>query len=193
VTLGAQLAALQADVLPALEAVNCPAFLVDPDGNHLWSNAAALELFGSSYRRDPLENVAPEYRPKALHQLTRKRRGTEVTDFELDMIDRRGARVPVLVSSVALRSGDRMVGAFGIVRPLAEPLRAAPPPRAHHLTPRQYEVLTLLDQGRSTHGIAEHLGLSLETVRNHVRAVLRAFGVHSRLQAVAAARDAGLL
>ena len=49
--------------------------------------------------------------------------------------------------------------------------------RAHHLTPRQYEVLTLLDQGRSTHGIAEHLGLSLETVRNHVRAVLRAFGV----------------
>ena len=54
-------------------------------------------------------------------------------------------------------------------------------------------MLTLLDQGRSTHGIAEHLGLSLETVRNHVRAVLRAFGVHSRLQAVAAARDAGLL
>jgi DNA-binding NarL/FixJ family response regulator len=49
-------------------------------------------------------------------------------------------------------------------------------------------VLRLLEHGRSTRQIAQQLHLSPETVRNHVRAVLRALGVHSRLEAVALAR-----
>ena len=36
--------------------------------------------------------------------------------------------------------------------------------------------------------LAGELHLSLETVRNHVRGILRALGVHSRLEAVAVAR-----
>ena len=36
--------------------------------------------------------------------------------------------------------------------------------------------------------MAEELHLSPETVRNHVRHVLQALGVHSRLEAVALAR-----
>jgi DNA-binding NarL/FixJ family response regulator len=56
------------------------------------------------------------------------------------------------------------------------------------LTPRQSEVVRLLEHGRSTRQIAEELHLSPETVRNHVRALLRALGVHSRLEAVALAR-----
>ena len=56
------------------------------------------------------------------------------------------------------------------------------------LTPRQAEVLRLLERGRSTEQIADQLHLSLETVRNHIRAVLRALNVHSRLEAVAVAR-----
>ena len=46
----------------------------------------------------------------------------------------------------------------------------APPP---HLTPRQVEVLRLLEQGRSTKQIAAELHLSTETVRNHVRRSLK--------------------
>jgi DNA-binding NarL/FixJ family response regulator len=57
-----------------------------------------------------------------------------------------------------------------------------------HLTPRQAEVLRLLEHGRSTQQIADDLHLSLETVRNHIRGILRALGVHSRLEAVAVAR-----
>jgi DNA-binding NarL/FixJ family response regulator len=57
-----------------------------------------------------------------------------------------------------------------------------------HLTPRQAEVLHLLEDGRSTSQIAVELHLSQETVRNHVRHLLRALGVNSRLEAVAAAR-----
>jgi DNA-binding NarL/FixJ family response regulator len=67
---------------------------------------------------------------------------------------------------------------------------AAPHPR---LTRRQAEVLRLLEHGRSTRQIAEELHLSLETVRSHVRDVLRALGAHSRLEAVAVARRERLL
>jgi DNA-binding NarL/FixJ family response regulator len=56
------------------------------------------------------------------------------------------------------------------------------------VTPRQSEVLRLLERGRSTEQIAEQLHLSVETVRNHVRGLLRALQVHSRLEAVAIAR-----
>jgi two-component system NarL family response regulator len=55
------------------------------------------------------------------------------------------------------------------------------------LTPRQAEVLELLERGRSTKQIASELHLSTETVRNHVRHILRAVGAHSRLEAVAIA------
>jgi DNA-binding NarL/FixJ family response regulator len=66
-----------------------------------------------------------------------------------------------------------------------------PSTSAHpHLTPRQVEVLRLLEQGRSTKQIAAELHLSTETVRNHIRRLFRALGVNSRLEAVAAARGA---
>ncbi|MEN9893459.1 MAG: hypothetical protein RLY78_3754 [Pseudomonadota bacterium] len=54
----------------------------------------------------------------------------------------------------------------------------------HGLTPRQAEVLNLLLQGLSNKLIARELGLSVETVKDHVAAVLRALGVSSRTQAV---------
>jgi two-component system NarL family response regulator len=49
-------------------------------------------------------------------------------------------------------------------------------------------VLRLLERGHSTKQIAHELHLSEETVRNHVRRLLRALGVNSRLEAVSAAR-----
>lgn len=54
------------------------------------------------------------------------------------------------------------------------------------VTPRQHDVLTLLLQGKPNKDIARRLGLSVETVKDHVQAVLRALGVSSRTQAVLA-------
>lgn len=51
----------------------------------------------------------------------------------------------------------------------------------------------MLAQGASTRQIAEELHLSRETVRNHVRGLLQALDVHSRVEAVAAARGEGIL
>ena len=54
------------------------------------------------------------------------------------------------------------------------------------LTPRQTDVLALLLQGKPNKLIARELNLSVETVKDHVAAVLRALNVSSRTQAVLA-------
>lgn len=54
------------------------------------------------------------------------------------------------------------------------------------LTPRQTDVLGLLLKGHPNKLIARELGLSVETVKDHVAAVLRALNVSSRTQAVLA-------
>ncbi len=54
------------------------------------------------------------------------------------------------------------------------------------LTPRQADVMALLLQGQPNKLIARELNLSVETVKDHVAAVLRALNVNSRTQAVLA-------
>jgi DNA-binding CsgD family transcriptional regulator len=108
-----------------------------------------------------------------------------VTDAEVVVVDREGGRVPVEVSSIPLVRGEHVVGVFGQISDVAE--EPVPHPELH-LTPRQAEVLALLERGLSTAQIAEELQLTRETVRNHVRHMFRAVGVHSRLEMVAAAR-----
>jgi DNA-binding NarL/FixJ family response regulator len=109
----------------------------------------------------------------------------------VDLLGADGLAVSVELSSVPLKEGPQIVGVFGLLsRPPAPP--KSPRPHAK-LTPRQREVLDLLAHGSSTHQIAELLHLSRETVRNHIRGVLQALEVHSRVEAVATARADGLL
>jgi DNA-binding NarL/FixJ family response regulator len=63
------------------------------------------------------------------------------------------------------------------------------------LTSREWEVLDLLCQELSTDEIADHLVVSVETVRSHIKNVLRKLEVRSRREAVAVASQlrAGLL
>ena len=67
--------------------------------------------------------------------------------------------------------------------PPAPPAGASPLER-FGLTPRQTDVLALLLQGKPNKLIARELKLSVETVKDHVAAVLRALNVTSRTQAV---------
>jgi DNA-binding CsgD family transcriptional regulator len=50
------------------------------------------------------------------------------------------------------------------------------------LSPRQHEVLQRLVSGQRTPVIARDLFLSQNTVRNHLSAIFRRFGVHSQSQ-----------
>lgn len=61
------------------------------------------------------------------------------------------------------------------------------------LTVREQEILGLLAEALPTPRIAEHLNLSISTVRTHVQTVLGKLEVHSRLEAVAFARLHGII
>jgi DNA-binding NarL/FixJ family response regulator len=52
------------------------------------------------------------------------------------------------------------------------------------LSSREWEVLDLLTVGRSTAGIADELYLTVETVKSHVKHVMRKLEAHSRAEAV---------
>jgi LuxR family transcriptional regulator, maltose regulon positive regulatory protein len=61
------------------------------------------------------------------------------------------------------------------------------------LTARELEVLELLTAGSPNQAIAEELVVTVETVKSHVGHILDKLGVANRTQAVARARELGLL
>jgi PAS domain S-box-containing protein len=175
------------DVEQALENVGVPSYVLDETGIVRWINPAAERLLGDVRGKHFTSVVAPEDSRRARNLFSRKVVGTApATEATGVFVSTAGERVAVEISAAPLKNGERVVGVFGLFegRPDDTP---APLP---HLTPRQVEVLRLLEQGRSTKQIAAELHLSTETVRNHVRRLFQALGVNSRLEAVAAAREA---
>lgn len=65
-------------------------------------------------------------------------------------------------------------------------------PVAPRLTGRQAEVLALLGDGHANKEIAHRLGTSEGTIKAHVAAIMRQFGVRNRVQLLLAADRAGL-
>jgi LuxR family maltose regulon positive regulatory protein len=61
------------------------------------------------------------------------------------------------------------------------------------LSTREHEVLTMLASGHPNRAIAEKLFITVDTVKRHVTHVFEKLGVANRTQAVARARDLGLL
>jgi len=177
--------AVGGDAERALAGIPVPSYVLDTDGVVRWINPAAERLLGDVRGRHFTSIVGPEDQARARELFARKVLGTTAaTETTGVFVSTDGTRVALEVSAVPLMGGERVVGVFGL---LTGPLEEASTPPAH-LTPRQAEVLRLLEQGRSTKQIAQELHLSTETVKNHVRLLLRALGVHTRLEAVAAAR-----
>jgi PAS domain S-box-containing protein len=176
------------DLEQALDSIGVPSYVLGPTGIVRWINPAAERLLGDIRGRHYTSVVAPEDSRRARELFSRKVLGTSpATDATGVLVSAAGTRVAVEISAVPLKSGERVVGVFGLVEERPDNIPTAPHP---HLTPRQVEVLRLLEQGRSTKQIAAELHLSTETVRNHIRRLFRALGVNSRLEAVAAVRAA---
>ena len=87
------------------------------------------------------------------------------------------------VATVSVRDRDDVV-CVHVLRDAEAPVKASPT----GLTPRQWEVLSLLAEGRRVKQIARDLGIAEATVRNHVRGILADLHVCGQLEAVAEAR-----
>ena len=187
------LAALGGDLNPMLGEVRVAAAVADRDGIIRWQNERWTELAGDCVGRPLAEHVAPESSHEWRREFTKKVIGTARTsDYQINMIDPDGTHIPIDVSSVVVEGSDhRVVGVFGLVEPVAQGFK--PPKLVTNLTPRQLEVLHLLDHG-SFHAADRRAARDLDRdgPQPHPR-VLRTLGVHSRLQAVAEARKRGLV
>jgi PAS domain S-box-containing protein len=193
--LAEQLDLLDVDIHESLQEVNVPMYVLDRKGKIAWLNDAANELIpGATGKRfsDVLtpDQVHPARRHFALRMLGKEK----FEDHETVVRRPNGERHEIEISSVPLKKRHRIVGVFGVVRadkrvPATRPTAIDAPA----LTPRQHEALRLLGAGRTTQQMASEMGLSDETVRNHVRGVLAQLGARSRLEAVLRAHRLGLL
>ncbi len=109
--------------------------------------------------------------------------------------------IPKSASSSQMFEALRTVLAHGIyIPPLSLASIALPVPTQPHtspaelgLTARQTQVLRLILEGKPMKLIARELGLSQNTAKTHVSAVLRALAVTTRTQAIVAASRMGLV
>jgi DNA-binding CsgD family transcriptional regulator len=186
------LEALSADALSMLEAVGVPAYAVDVHRRVRWQNAASIELVGDLRGRLDASMLGPEDLKEARAAFERKRQGASHTEVKVLVARPDGQRVRVAVHSVPLKNAaGEMIGSFGLAQVLEEvepPSESAP-----LLSPRERETLTLLAAGYSTAQMAQQMGISKETVRNHVKGLLRSLGASSRVEAIAKARRFGLI
>ena len=123
------------------------------------------------------------------------KRASNDTLFEaLNMVMSGGIYIPPMTlgsePTAAKPQGDTVPSVLRVVREQSQEYQTPAAPLAEiGLTPRQTDVLALLLKGLPNKLIARELGLSVETVKDHVAAVLRALNVSSRTQAVLAVSE----
>lgn len=129
---------------------------------------------------------------------------TSGDDDEIVLTGLRAGASGLLEKSMDLEALPRALASAGrgeavlsrrVTMRLVETVRALQPdgagmrPVRSTLTSREWEVLDLMCEGRSTDDIAAELVLSTETVRSHVKNILRKLQVNSRREAIQVARN----
>ncbi len=137
-----------------------------------------------------LRATAPDVRIVMITGVARPTTAAAAADAGCDAFVTKDRAADELVRTVrAVHDGDR---------PIAADVAAAARNRSAAadgagLTPRELDVLVLLATGASSADIAAHFTVSTNTLRTHVQRILAKLGAHSKLEAVAIARDNGVL
>ena len=180
------------DLAPSIGRLPMPAYILDREGVVRWLNMAAVRHFGDIRGMRIGQLVEPEFATRARQEFAAKVLGTvQSTEGTVAVRTTDGRRVEVDISSTQLLEQGSIVGVFGLADPTGEPPR--PISKSVHLTPRQLDVLRYIAGGHSTEHIARALGISTETVRNHVLHLMARLKVHTRLEAVIRGHELGLV
>lgn len=151
-----------------------------PDMNGL----EALDVFACQHPELPIIVLSGSVNPRVMRQVLSKGAAAFLT--KSGMSDELLSVTRLVLAGDVYVPPELMAASTGT--PAAElPAESAAP----QFTPRQEEVLSLLLDGYANKEIGRMLSLSDETVKNHVTAILRGFGVTTRTQAVLAANRHG--
>ncbi|HWN23000.1 MAG TPA: LuxR C-terminal-related transcriptional regulator [Gaiellaceae bacterium] len=187
-----ELRTIAPDLAPSIAKLPMPAYILDRNGVVRWLNMAAVRHFGDIRGMRIGQLVEPEFATRARQEFAAKLLGTvQSTEGTVAVRTTDGRRVEVDISSTQLLEHGSVVGVFGLADPTDEPPR--PLSNSVELTPRQLDVLRYIAGGHSTEHIATALGISTETVRNHVRHLMGRLNVHTRLEAVIRGHELGLV
>jgi DNA-binding NarL/FixJ family response regulator len=98
----------------------------------------------------------------------------------------------IMRAIVSVAAGEAIFGP-GLARRALKLISSGPAePVFSELTPREREVLELIAAGLSNPVIATRLGLSLNTISNHISSIFAKLQVENRGEAIVRARTAGL-
>ncbi len=173
------------------------------DALELWEDSAQRKLFEKSLRENgTIRNF--EARLQAQDNLTIDSLiSAEVVAIQaqdcvlsvmLDISERKRSEAD-LVAAIEAVMKDTSWFSQTVIEKLAnlrQPNRAAPRAEMSALTLREREVLELICEGLTDNEISEKLGLSRNTIRNHVATLYGKIDVHRRSAAVVWARERGV-
>lgn len=108
------------------------------------------------------------------------------------VLDKSRAWVELVSAVRAAYHGETTISQEELQRVLATVRREDPAGRSTHLTNREEQVLACMREGLPNAKVAERLGVSANTVRNHVQRILYKLDVHSKLEAVVVTSHEGL-
>ena len=174
---------------------------------------AEIEMWGRGDLRDQLErqikqsgrvqSVDIQLRSKtgALHDYLLSADTVEIHDERcvlsvmLDITERKQTETELMAAVKSVLEDTSFLGQ-AIAEKLANLTRAkgsaASQPELSALSARAREVLGLVAQGLSDEAIAARLGITRNTLRNHIAAIYAKVGVHTRSAVVVWARERGL-
>ena len=182
----------------AIEATSAAILLFGPTGNILFANGPADKLI-SKQTEDELTVDFNGGGPQPLFRVL----CTQVGELLDDGVHQQSVRDRLLISNGTEVTSELVMletGAEGLGRVVLAAVREIGGPPDHHvdnyaaqhrLSPREQEVLRLLVQGYDTTGLADRLGISPHTVRDHLKNVFRKTSNRSRSELLSAVGGAG--
>lgn len=155
---------------------------------------AELSLASLGTVREAL--LAAQFEKILVHGVSRPQRPQEIESFfafaaqDGAALAAHAARLELLIPHVhgawqRVQAVERDIGNGGAALPA--------PIKVGGVTQREREILSWLREGKSNQQIADQLGISALTVKNHVQKILRKLGATNRAQAVAQAMSLQLL